>query len=250
MPSPVSRAAAVALQEPRLADAATRAVDFLRAHCWHSGRLLATWRKGRARHTAYLDDYAFLGMGLLRLLEARWRAADLEFAVQIAEVLLEHFEDREAGGFFFTADDHEKLLHRPKPMSDDATPSGNAVATQFLNRLGHLLGDGRYMLAAERALASAGPALEQLPSAHCTFLNALEEFLATIEVIVIRGDAQAIHAWRLAAQIRVRAYSHGACHSSGRQGSARRPCTACSTRYDGGLSMRRQPLLSGHHESG
>jgi len=192
--------AAVALQRMDLADAATRAVDFLRAHCWHGGRLLASWRKQRARHVAYLDDYAFLGMGLLRLTEARWRTQDLDFAIEIAEALLGHFEDQQAGGFFFTADDHEQLIHRPKPMSDDATPSGNAVATQFLNRLGHLLGEGRYLLAAERALAAAHPALEQQPSAHCTFINALEEFLAPLEVVVIRGEAPEIDAWRLAAQ--------------------------------------------------
>ncbi len=192
--------AAVALQRTELADAATRAVDFLRAHCWHSGRLLATWRKARARHSAYLDDYAFVGMGLLKLLEARWRATDLDFAVQIADVLLAHFEDPQAGGFFFTADDHEKLIHRPKPMSDDATPSGNAVATVFLNRLGHLLGVGRYLRAAERALGAAGPSMTQLPAGHCSFVNALEDFLAPVEIVVIRAEPKVLEAWQRAAQ--------------------------------------------------
>lgn len=192
--------AAVALQRPAWADAATRAVDFLRNHCWHSGRLLASWREGRARYAAYLDDYAFLGLALTRLLEARWRASDLALAIDLAEVILRHFADHENGAFFFTSDDHEDLIHRPKPFSDDATPSGNAVATQFLSRLGHLLGETRYIEAAERTLAAAGHAMQNMPSAHCSFINALEEHLAPLEVLVIRGAGEDLERWRKAAQ--------------------------------------------------
>ncbi len=194
-------ATAVALQKPGYADAAQRTVDFIRAHCFHSGRLLASWRAGRARFPAYLDDYAFLGLGIMRLLQARWRTADLEFATAIAETLLEHFEDKEHGGFFFTSDDHEKLIHRPKPLSDDATPSGNAIATSFLHTLGHLLGESRYIEAAERALRAAANAMTEMPMAHCSFINALEDQLAAAEIIVIRGTGSELEQWREAAQI-------------------------------------------------
>ena len=193
-------AAAVALRKPEFADAACRAADFLRAHCWHSGRLLASWRDGRARFPAYLDDYAFLGQGLLRLLQARWRSEDLAFAMAIAEALLDHFEDSQSGGFYFTSDDHEALIHRPRPLSDDATPSGNAVAARFLDGLGHLLGETRYVEAARRAFGAAAHAMTELPTAHCSFINALEDHLAPLEIIVIRGAAGELDRWREAAQ--------------------------------------------------
>ena len=101
------------LDNPALIESAVRAVDFVRATLWKDGRLLATYKDGKAHLPAYLDDHAFLIDGLLELLQARWRSADLQFAVQLAELLLTHFEDKDAGGFYFTSDDHEKLLHRP-----------------------------------------------------------------------------------------------------------------------------------------
>ncbi len=192
--------AAVALQEPAFAQAATRAADFLRAHCWHSGRLLASWRNGRARFGAYLDDYAFLGQGLLRLLESRWRSEDLEFAMALADALLEHFQDRDNGGFFFTSDDHEELIHRPRPFTDDATPSGNAIAARFLDGLGHLLGEPRFIEAAERALAAAAGNMSRMPMGHCSFINALEDHLAPAETVIIRGTGDELERWRLASQ--------------------------------------------------
>src|SRR5690349_14799067 len=107
---------------------ARRALGFIRETLWRDGRLLATAKDGRAHLAAYLDDYAYLLAALLELLQCEFSAADLEFAEQLADVLLEHFEDKERGGFFFTANDHEKLLHRPKPGHDTALPSGNGVA--------------------------------------------------------------------------------------------------------------------------
>ena len=95
---------------PELAEAATRAVDFIRAELWSGGRLKATYKDGRARFAAYLDDYAFLANGLLELLQYRWRAErPRRSRASSLDVLLAHFED-ERGGFFFTADDHEKLI--------------------------------------------------------------------------------------------------------------------------------------------
>jgi uncharacterized protein len=70
----------------------------------------------------------------------------------MADALLTHFEDPRGGGFLFTADDHEQLIERPRPLADDAMPSGNGVAALALNRLGCLLGEPRYLVAAERAV--------------------------------------------------------------------------------------------------
>lgn len=177
-------------------DCAERALDFIRAKLWTNGRLLVTYKDGKASLPAYLDDYAFLLDALLELLQTRWRASDLQFAIEIAEVMLTHFEDKQHGGFFFTADDHEKLIQRPKPLADDATPSGNGIAAYALARLGHLLGETRYLDAAERTLKTAWPGLQQTPYAYNTLLNALEEHLAPPQTIILRGDAHAMLPWQ------------------------------------------------------
>jgi uncharacterized protein YyaL (SSP411 family) len=186
--------AARALDRPELAVAATRAVDFIRGHLWRDGRLYATWKDGRARIPGFLDDYAFLADALLELLQARWRAEDLEFATALAEALLAHFADP-AGGFWFTAHDAERLVHRGKTYADEALPSGNGVAARALGRLGTLLGDARYLAAAERTVRAAWDGLQRHPHAHPSLLDALEEILAPIETVVIRGDAAEAARW-------------------------------------------------------
>ena len=174
---------------------AERAVDFVRARLWRDGRLLATYKDGRAHLAAYLDDYADLIDALLELLQVRWRRADLDFAVELAEVLLSHFEDRDEGGFFFTADDHERLIHRPKPLGDDSLPSGNGVAAFTLQRLGYMLAEPRYLQAAERTLQAAWQHMSRVPYGHCSLLSALEEYLAPPEMLVLRADAGKLQHW-------------------------------------------------------
>ena len=169
---------------------AQQAVDFVHAQLFQDGRLLASYKDGRARLTAYLDDHVFLLDGLLELLQADWRTSDLQFAILLAELLLSRFEDEEHGGFYFTANDHEQLIHRPKPTMDDAQPAGNGIAAQALARLGHLLGEPRYLKAAERTLQNSWQAMSQMPYVHCALLDALEEYLYPPEIIVMRADKE------------------------------------------------------------
>ena len=176
--------------------AAERALDFILARLWREGRLLAVYKDGQARLNAYLDDYAFLIDGVLELLQCRWRDGDLDFALTLADVLLDQFEDRQSGGFFFTANDHEPLIQRSKPAHDDALPAGNGIAAQMLLKLGHLTGRTAYLDAAERTLRWAWPALQRMPSACNALLSALEEYLEPPQIVVLRGDAAALEAWR------------------------------------------------------
>jgi len=177
---------------------ARRAVDFIRATLWHDGRLLATFKDGRAHLNAYLDDHAFLLDALLELLQCGFRDEDLRFARALADILLERFEDREAGGFFFVSHDHEKLIHRSKPGHDNATPSGNGVGAFALQRLGHLIGQTRYLEAAERALKLFYPAMERQPSGFVSLATALDEYLSPPHVVILRGDAQTAAEWQRA----------------------------------------------------
>ena len=109
--------------------------------------------------------------------------------------MLNHFEDTEGGGFFFTADDHEQLIHRPKPLSDDSVPAGNGVAAIVLQRLGYLLARPRYLAAAERTLKTAWPQLTQVPYAHGSLLVALGEYLDPPEILVMRADGERLAHW-------------------------------------------------------
>ena len=183
------------LSRPDLAEAAGTAVDFIRHHLWRDGRLLATYKDGRAHLPAYLDDYAFLADALLELLQTRWRSSDLDFARQLAEVLLDQFEDKADGGFFFTAKDHEQLIHRSKSFADESVPSGNGVAASMLIRLGFLLGETRYLDAAERTLRAAWTGIKDYPQAHMSLVNALEDFLSALQILVVRGEASSATHW-------------------------------------------------------
>ena len=189
-------AAARALARDELAASATRALEFIRATLWREGRLLATYMEGRAHLNAYLDDYVYLADAILELQQVRFRADELAFAQQLIEVVLQHFADDAGGGFYFTADDHERLIHRTKAFADDATPSGNGIAARVLLRLGQLLGEPRYLAAAERTLRAAWPSLERYPQGHVSLLGALDELLSPPEVVILRGEARTIEGWR------------------------------------------------------
>ncbi len=188
--------AGLALGRNDLIESARKAADFIRDRMMVDGRLLASFKDSQARFPAYLDDHAFLLDALLELLQAAWSTTHLAFAVELADLLLEHFYDPEQGAFFFTADDHETLMHRPKPLADEAVPSGNGIAAFALQRLGFLLGDTRYLDAAEKTLRNAWRAIDEYPHGHVSLLNALEEYLHHPEIIIIRGDAEEISRWR------------------------------------------------------
>ncbi len=188
--------AARALDRADFAAAATDALNFIRRHMWQDGRLLATALGEQAHLKAYLDDYAYLLDAILELQQVRVRGDELNFACELAQVMMQRFHDAEAGGFFFTADDHEQLIHRSKVFADDATPSGNAIAALALQRLGHLLGRPQWLTAAEGTLRAAWRSLTRRPQAHVSMLTALEELLQPPQIILIRGETTVIEEWR------------------------------------------------------
>ncbi len=188
------------LDEPRFVESARRAVTFIRSHLWKDGRLLASWRDGWAKLPAYLDDYAFLLDGILELIQAQahWDSDLFAFARELADALLAHFEDKPHGGFWFTADDQDTPLHRPRNFTDESLPSGNAIAARALLRLGHLCAEPRYLDAAERTLKAALPGMLCYPEAHAAMLLALQNGLEPPALIVMRGNQEKLYAWRAA----------------------------------------------------
>ena len=184
------------LGRPGLIGAAAAAAEFIDRELIRDGRLLASHKNGDSRLPAYLDDHAFMLDALLHLLQAGWNSKHLDMAIRLADLMLDYFVDSENGGFYFTATDHETLMHRPKPLADEATPSGNGIAALALQRLGYLLGDARYLEAAEGTLRNGWRAMAEHPSGHVSLITALEEYLTPPEIIVIRGAAKNLHIWR------------------------------------------------------
>jgi uncharacterized protein YyaL (SSP411 family) len=184
-----------ALGRDDLAESATAALRFVHSKLWSNGKLLATCKGGFAHLNAYLDDYVFLVDAILELQQTRFNSAELKFAGELLEVVLAHFADADAGGFFFTSDDHESLIYRSKSFADDATPAGNGVAALVLQRMGHLLAEPRYLQAAELTLRAGWLGIEKYPHAHTTLLNALDELLDPPETILLRGEESQITTW-------------------------------------------------------
>lgn len=184
-----------ALGRADLAESATAALRFIHTKLWSNGKLLATYKDGRAHLNAYLDDYVFLVDAILELQQTRFNSEELKFASELLEVVLQHFVDADAGGFFFTSDDHESLIYRSKIFADDATPAGNGIAALVFQRMGYLLAEPRYLQAAEHTLRAAWLGLEKYPHAHTTLLTALEELLNPPETLILRGEDSAITAW-------------------------------------------------------
>jgi hypothetical protein len=190
--------ASSALREPAWLDLALGTIEFLERHAYVDGRLQASWKEGHARFPAYLDDHALLLEATLEVLARQFTSARLTRAIALAETLLERFEDPRHGGFWFTAHDHEQLIGRAKPVHDEALPSGNGVAARALLALGHLLGETRYLEAAERALRFAAAGLREAASGSASLLLALRDYVEPPSQTVIRlgGDAESDAAWR------------------------------------------------------
>ena len=183
------------LDKPEWVTAAQNAVDFIRGKLWVDGRLLATCKGDMAHLNAYLDDYAYLLDALLELMQAEYRAIDMRFATELAEVLLQEFQ-ADDGGFYFTGHHHETLIHRPKQGYDNATPNGNGIAAMALQRLGHMLGETRYLEAAERTLKAFDNVVQRNPAACPSLLMALEEYMEPPALVILRGPSVLMRQWQ------------------------------------------------------
>ena len=158
------------LPDPRYTRTAIQAAEFLLGVMRKDGRLLRSYRDGQAGTPAYLEDYACLADGLLELHEATGDNRWLEESQRLMDVLIEHYHDRSAGGFFFTADDQEELLARSKDPFDKAIPSGNGMAGRVLLRLAKLTGQARYMSLARGTLEAFLSYMDRAPQGTQTLI--------------------------------------------------------------------------------
>ena len=170
-------------------DMATRNAHFLLAELHPQDRLLRSWREGKARHNAYLEDYAALILALLSLYQSDPETAWFSSAAQLTAEMTFHYSDP-AGGFFDTRDDHGPLLTRPKDLQDNATPCGNSLAAQSLLQLCAYTARGDLRGTAERALRLIQPLATHYPTAFANWLCAIGFALHPTAEVAVLGPAQ------------------------------------------------------------
>ncbi len=194
---------AQALGEPKYADAAQRAADFVLTRLRDSsGRLMKRYRDGEAGLTGHLADYAFFVRGLIELYEATFEVRYLQEAIELNDIMLMHFWDNRQGGLFMTADDSEALLVRSKKFTDGAIPSGNSVAALNLIRLGRFTGNPEYEQKADELMRGYGAKVRGSPSWTCQMLCALNFGLGPSNEVVIVGTPGAADTAAMLASLR------------------------------------------------
>ncbi len=176
------------LERPDYLHAAVDCASFLLGELRDGdGRLLRTWKDGRGRLAAYLEDHAFLLEALLGLYEATGDPRWYEEAAGLADTMIERFSDRERGGFYTTADDHEPLAARRKDMEDSPIPSGNSAAALGLLRFALLSGEGSYERHALGVLRLLFPLAARHPQAFGHLLRAADFYMAPVKEVAIVG---------------------------------------------------------------
>jgi uncharacterized protein YyaL (SSP411 family) len=171
--------------KPSFLGAASSTIQLIFTKMISDGLLLHTYKGGNATQLGFLDDYAFLALGLLDFYEATLERSALERAVELTEVMVREFWDSSEGGFFYTGKSHEQLVSRSKPVFDASVPSGNAKATELLLRIYHLTGKEDFLNKAETVLHSYSQAMESQPFGFAHMLCALDFYLRKPKDIVL-----------------------------------------------------------------
>jgi len=173
------------LHKKNYIETAQKAAQFILNNLYQDGRLSRTYKDGKAKLNAYLDDYAFFISALLDLYETTFEIKWLKMAIRLDNTLEKHFEDSDSGGFFRVSDDHEKLLAREKPAYDGAVPSGNSVAVYNLLRLHELTTKASYYERAKEVLRAFSGTLKSHPAALSEMLLAVDFYLDKAKEIII-----------------------------------------------------------------
>lgn len=175
-------------------EGALEAADFLlTALTRPDNRLWRTSRMGKAHLQACLEDYAYVAEALIDVYEATGQERYLHQAVGFAERIVEDFEDRNHGGFFTTAIDHERLIVRAKEGADGATPSGNAVAAMALTRLGFHFDREDLKTSAAKAVRAYGQQIHQVPRGFPKSLMVADFLLRGPMELALVGPAESVH---------------------------------------------------------
>jgi uncharacterized protein YyaL (SSP411 family) len=165
--------------------AAVKNAGFLLESMRADGRLLRTWKGGRAKLKGYLEDYSMVTAALLEVYEATFDRRWLDQARTLATDMVRLFWDEPLEGFYDTGSDGEPLIVRPRNLFDNAVPCGASVAIEVLFRLTVLTGEPQYEATALKALRLMGDLMAKHPSGFGRFLCALDFHLGPVTEIAL-----------------------------------------------------------------
>lgn len=201
--------AGLLLDEPDLLARAQEVFAALESSVVRADEVLACTLAGAPYQPGFLGDYAALSEAALALASVRTGEADVALAVRLADAILERFPT-EGGGLALTPGQAQTPLYRPRDYLDNAVPSGAGMAVRVFTALGHLLGEPKYLDAAEGVLRAAWSDIERAPAAYPTLLGALDEFINPAPFVVVRGGEREWAALAVRAQPRARVFRLGA----------------------------------------
>jgi uncharacterized protein YyaL (SSP411 family) len=166
--------------------AAENCIELIEKHLIQDGKLLRTYKNGLAKIQGYLEDYAYFANALLDVFEINPNSKYLEQATSLGNYLIDHFWDSEHNSFFMTADNHEKLIIRPKSNYDLSLPSGNSVASHLMLRLYHLTQEKRFLEIATKIMESQATSAAENPFGFGYLLNVIYTYLQKpLEITVL-----------------------------------------------------------------
>jgi uncharacterized protein YyaL (SSP411 family) len=182
--------AGLVFERPAWIAMARGAFDFIRAEMTgDDGRLLHSWRAGRARNPANVDDYANLCRAALVLHEATSDEGFLKQTRDWLAILDRHYWDAAEGGYFFAANDTEGLIARAKTAADSAVPAGNGTLVGVLTRLAMLTGDEAYLRRAETIVQSFSGEVARNFFPLATLLNNTELLAKPVQIVLVGENA-------------------------------------------------------------
>jgi len=169
-------------------DAAKQSIDFFESNFEKNHILHRTFKNAEPKLNGYLDDYAYMANASVDMFENTSQPKYLSFATNLANYLMAHFWDDSTNGFFFTSDDHEKLIMRPKNNYDLSMPSGNSVAAYVLLKLYYITQNKQFLEIAKKIIESQAISAAENPFAFGYLLNALYLYYQKpTEITIING---------------------------------------------------------------
>ena len=159
--------------DDRYLNAAENCVNFINSKLFNGEKLLRTYKNGHAKINGYLEDYAYYANSLLDVFEINPQKHYLEKATSLGQYLVDHFWDSEHKSFFMTADNHEKLIIRPKSNYDLSLPSGNSVAAHLMMRLFHFTQEKKFLDISLKILESQAQLAAENPFGYGYLLNTI-----------------------------------------------------------------------------
>jgi uncharacterized protein len=152
---------------------AEKNAEFLLAELYTSGQLKRSWREGKARQDAFLEDYAGLVVALLSLYQSSPNLKWYHAAVDLTQEMIAGYQSPD-GSFYTTSHEQQDIILRPKEIQDNVTPSGNALAAQALAVLSIYASRNDWQQISDNMLSAVQEYSLQYPSSFAYWLQVLD----------------------------------------------------------------------------